>query len=68
MGVYQSGAAQCYGYIIPFQGLATDVSVVGGVITIPTPITLKKSNSGSTFVCVDNGDIYVWHETKWYKQ
>jgi hypothetical protein len=66
MAVYQAGAASGGGYIRPFQGLSTDVTVINGVITIPTPVPIDSSNSGSTFYCVDTGDSYIWHGNKWY--
>jgi hypothetical protein len=37
------------------QGLSTD-----------TKPLLTSDNTGSTFYCVDTGDLYVWHTNKWY--
>lgn len=39
-----------------YQGLSTD-----------TKPMLTAENSGSSFLCVDTGDVYDWHVDTWYK-
>lgn len=40
-----------------YQGLSSE-----------TKPTLTAANSGSTFYCVDTGDVYIWQSSAWYAQ
>jgi hypothetical protein len=46
---------QSSGNKLEYQGFSTDVK----------PMDLKENNNGSSFVCLDTGDLYYWHIDNW---